>query len=322
MTSFSYNVLPVKFLELVDEIIPAQLKEQVLLSYCQKRPTTFRTNTLKIATSDLITKLDQSGIQFEVVSWLPDAFILFSPYKEFTETDIYQNGLVYVQSLSSMIPPLVLDPKFDNKICDLTAAPGSKTSQIAALMKNSGEILANDLSRVRLYKLEHNLKLLGVKNTKISHTPGQLLWQKYPEYFDKTLIDTPCSLEGTFCTLDPKSFSTWSSNKVKQLSQMQKFLLRSAVSLTKVGGEIVYSTCTLSPQENEEVIDWLLKKEAGRVELLPINLKIDNPIMLGLKAWGHKTFSQDLEKTLRILPSNLMEGFFLAKFKKLDSSLN
>jgi tRNA (cytosine49-C5)-methyltransferase len=147
-----------------------------------------------------------------------------------------------------------------------------------------------------------------------------MLWQKYPEYFDKVLLDSPCSLEGRFDASDPKSYQDWSPKKVKLLSKMQKFLLRSAISLCKIGGEVVYSTCTLSPEENEEVIDWILSKEGGAVSVETISFKVPHEIP-GLASWKGKLFNPEVQKSIRILPSKEMEGFFVVKLKKHKSTI-
>src|SRR6202035_4766795 len=112
----------------------------------------------------------------------------------------------------------------------------------------------------RLFKLKENFKTMGVINAKVLNLPGESFWKQLPEYFDKTLVDVPCSMEGRIRCDDPKSYKDWSTKKIKQLSKLQKYLLRSAVSATKVGGTIVYSTCTLAPEENEEVIEWVVNK--------------------------------------------------------------
>ena len=270
-------MLPDKFLQDLLPYIKSSDFDRIL-------PTTFRVNTLK---SDFETI--KSRLNFEYILH-NEAFVTHYSLRSIQELDIYKNGDIYVQGLSSMIPVTVLDPKENEIILDICSAPGSKTSQIAALMQNTGQIIANDNSRIRIYKLEANLKNLGVTNTTIINTSGQSLWQKYPDYFDKSLVDVPCSMEGRFSSLDPKSYKYWSPAKVKELAQLQKFLLRSAFGCTKPCGTIVYSTCTLNTRENEQVIEWLLEKEKGRVELI---------------------------STQRINPSPIMEGFFVAKLKKL-----
>lgn len=255
----------------------------------KKKPTTFRINTLKI------NHLQLPGFEFDFVPNIPGAFILNNKsQKELTQTDVYKNGEIYVQSLSSMMPALVLDPKPGEKILDITAAPGSKTTQMAALMENRGEIVANDASFERIYRLKANLAVQGVTIARVIKNDARAIWQQFPEYFDRVLVDVPCSMEGRFQTNNPKTYQDWSIKKIKILAQLQKWILRSAVSATKPGGTLVYSTCTLNHEENENVIDWILKKEKGNIELV---------------------------KMERINPSELMEGFFIAKIRKLNSNV-
>lgn len=316
-----WDVLPPDFLEKTILAFGQEKAHKIFVSFSHKNPSTFRANTLKISAERLLESLKELKIEVEQLPWYSDAFILKNvPQKVLTETDMYKQGYLYVQSLSSMIPPLVLSPQPGEKILDLTAAPGSKTTQIAALMQNSGEILANDKSRIRMYKLEANVRLQRATNVKFSYIPGEFLWKKYPEYFDKTLVDVPCSMEGRFFVDDPKTYQDWKWGKVKMLSEMQKWLLRSAISATKPGGTIVYSTCTINPEENEGVIDWILKKEKGHVELE----KIDIPHLStenGMTQFGNKKYDASVTHSLRIFPSDIMEGFFVAKLKKLASNL-
>ncbi len=311
------QVLPQVFIDRLENLLPEKTKEEVLAAFCAERPTTFRTNTLKITTPELEEELTKKGINYQKVSFLPDAFILEGSAKQLTTTGLFDSGLLYVQSLSSMIPALVLEIKQNENVLDMTAAPGSKTSQIAALMENTGHIVANDISRVRLYKLRANLKLLDVKNTTVIQKKGQDLWKSYNNFFDKVLVDAPCSLEGRFQCQNPKTYRTWNIKKVKQLSHLQRYLLRSALTCAKPGGVIVYSTCTLSPEENEEALDWLLTNEKNSVVLEPINLEIPEKITAFPK-WQNKVFDPQIKNAMRILPSSLMEGFFVAKLRKVQ----
>lgn len=313
--------LPKDFLTRLPRFVDATCLENILAAFCAYRPSTFRVNTLKTTSEDLLSKLHSLNIEIEPVSFVKNAFILkHTPQKVLTSTDIYNQGLIYIQSLSSMLPPLVMDPKINDKVLDITAAPGSKTTQIASIMENKGEIIANDISKVRLYKLAANLKIQGVTNTKITRLPAESIWKIYPEYFDKTLVDVPCSMEGRFQNDTPKSFKDWSAGKVKILSQKQKFILRSAISATKPGGTICYSTCTLSPEENEEVIDWVLKKTGDALQLVPIDIAglQSHP---GLTSYNNRQFDPALKHALRIYPEPVMEGFFIAKIVKLKSTL-
>jgi 16S rRNA (cytosine1407-C5)-methyltransferase len=312
--------LPEKFLDRIDKIVPEGRKDGVLRSFCERRSTSFRANTLKISADDLEQYLQKQGVDFERIGWNTNAFVLTSEsgndVKSLTEVSLYKEGGFYIQSLSSMIPALVLDPKPNERILDIAAAPGSKTTQLAALMENGGEIVANDISSVRIYKLRANLQQQGVTNTRVTRIPGQLLWKKYPEYFDKALVDAPCSLEGRISCIDPKTYADWSVKRIEFLSQRERFLLRSAVSAVKPGGVIIYSTCTLAPEENEEVVNWILEREKGalRVESIDIaGFLVYRPIM----KWRKQVFAPEVEKTVRILPSETMEGFFLAKIRKL-----
>jgi len=312
--------LPPAFLQRLPHLIPPDQIDAVLAAFV-RRPTTFRVNTLKTTCTTLLARLAELGFQVEAVPWYAEAFILRNKSKaELIATPMYQNGELYVQSLSSMLPPLVLDPQPGERILDLAAAPGSKTTQIAALMRNTGEIVANDRSKIRLHKLVANLKLQGVTNVRTRLTSGEDLWKRFPEYFDRTLVDAPCSLEGRFEAGNLKSFGDWSLRKVQFLSTIQQHLLRSAVSATKPGGIIVYSTCTLSPEENEQVIDWMLQKEPGVIEVETIELAVPG-VQAGMTEWEGKAFAPAVRKAVRLLPSPLMEGFFIAKLRKVQSNV-
>jgi len=312
--------LPQVFLDRLTQIIPPYQLAAVRESFT-RRPTTFRVNTLKSNRETLLAKLSELGFAVEPVDWYSDAFILRNKSKqELIDTPAYQNGEMYVQGLSSMIPPLVLDPQPGEKICDVAAAPGSKTTQMAALMNNTGEIIANDRSKIRLFKLVANLKLQGVTNVRTSLAEGEALWKRFPQYFDKALVDVPCSLEGRFDVKNPKSYRDWSLRKVKLLSTHQQHILRSAVSATRVGGVIIYSTCTLSPEENEQVIDWLLDKEPGVVEVESIDFSVPG-LQAGLTQWERHDFAPEIERTLRVIPSEVMEGFYIAKLIKVRSNV-
>lgn len=313
--------LPQEFLLRLKEQLPSQYYSSVLHSFTIRKPTTLRANTLKITAAQLRKNLADEGIKADTIHWYSDAFTLKNiTLRQLQETKWYKDGYLYVQSFSSMIPALVLAPQPGEKILDITAAPGSKTTQMAMMMGNTGEIVANDISRVRLFKLEANLKIQGVTNVKVVSLPAQRVWRQYPEYFDKTLVDVPCSMEGRFDAHEPKSYAGWSVKKVKSLAKDQKWILRSAVSATKPGGTIVYSTCTISPEENEGVIDWILNKEKGSVKVESIIFSGVKSVQ-GIEKWYEETYSPEVKKTVRILPSATMEGFFVAKLKKIKSTV-
>jgi 16S rRNA (cytosine1407-C5)-methyltransferase len=314
--------LPKDFIDRLAILVPKNKLSDVLASFTSRRPTTIRANTLKTTVVNLHKKLVDQGAELTSVQWNALASIVNKlELRDLTNTESYKNGELYVQSLSSMVPPLVLAPRAGDKVLDIAAAPGSKTTQMAAMMENQGEIIANDTSHVRRYRLQANLDTQGVTIAKVGKVDGRSIWQEYPEYFDKTLVDVPCSMEGRFLGSDAKTYKDWSPKKVKILSNLQRWLLRSAISATKTGGIIVYSTCTLSPEENEGVIDWILQKEAGNIQMLPID--IDNlPIDPAVTRWGEKEYDPEVAKCARILPSAYMEGFFVAKIQKIASNIH
>lgn len=312
------KVLPLDFCTRATDIFPDEFDLATLVIGLKTiRPTTFRVNTLKSTRQQIEKILIEKDIPFTHPNWYPDAFIVpFEFDEQIVKSDEFKNGLIYVQSLSSMLPPLILNPKPGETVLDLCAAPGSKATQMAAMMKNEGQIIANDNSRIRSYRLQGNIRIQAVTNTKTFLGPGQAIWQRFGNVFDKVLADVPCSLEGRFNINDPDSFRQWTTKEVKKLSDRQKFLLRSAISATKKGGEIVYSTCTLSPEENEEVVDWILKKEAENIEILPIEvpgLTLTNSLL----KWKNKTYIPEVAMSKRIVPNETFEGFFVAKFKKI-----
>ncbi len=270
---------------------------------------------------EVVEQLRRLGFELEQVSWYRDAYVLRNRSKrELMQAPPHIEGGIYLQNLSSMVPALVLAPQPGERVLDMAAAPGSKTTQIAALMGNKGEIVANDVSPTRRFRLLANLRQQGVTIARVTSIRGEVMWRSYPEQFDRTLLDAPCSMEGMFKCGDPATYEHWSPRKVKVLAQRQAHLLRSAVSATKVGGVVVYSTCTLSPEENEGVVDWLLHKEGDAVELEPVEVP-GLELAPALEGWQGRRFDPKVSLSARILPSSLMEGFFVARIRKVRSNL-
>jgi NOL1/NOP2/sun family putative RNA methylase len=308
--------LPEKFLARLQKIIPSQKFDNIANTFAMEKPTTFRVNTLKRPVQEVREKLQSSGFRLESVAWYPDAFILRDGrLRDLQETDIYKKGEIYVQSLPSMVPPLVLDPQPGEKILDLTAAPGSKTTQIACLMKAQGRLLANDNNKVRFYRMKANVELQGASFVELSLRYGEIFGREYPNQFDRVLLDAPCSAEGRFEAKDPSTFGYWKPAKVHEMAQKQKKLMYSAVSALRAGGILVYSTCTYAPEENEGILDWALSKFPDQMELENISFSLPNQ-MAGLGTWDEKTFHPSVRKSVRILPNAQMEGFFVARLRK------
>ncbi|MCB9798284.1 RsmB/NOP family class I SAM-dependent RNA methyltransferase [Candidatus Nomurabacteria bacterium] len=314
--------LPEKFLERTEIIVGKSKFEMVRKTFVDK-PTTFRVNTLKSSIEEVQRLLAEKGFKVKQVPWLKGAYILQNRSKrELTTADFYLEGKIYVQSLASMVPPLVLDPQPGEKVLDLTAAPGSKTSQMAGMMQKKGELVANDLNKVRFFRLKANMELLGVDipaddwEFSLRMEDGSALAQEYPEYFDKVLLDVPCSGEARFIEGYPKSYGYWSEKKIKNLEYRQHKILMAGWSALAPGGYLVYSTCTMAPEENEMRISKLLERvgeHAKVVEVKVSGLKTLSPIM----HWRERDLHPDVAKTLRILPTMEVEGFYTAKIQKL-----
>ena len=302
--------LPQEFIDQLYEEYSPLTVDKILSGMSDKRNTTLRANTIKSNIQEVMNILKQNGIKFDRVSIYNDALILKdSMEKRLQSLELYESGKIYIQSLSSMIPPIVLDPKPNDKVLDLTAAPGSKTTQMAALMDNTGYILANELDSIRCERLKFNIEKQGVKIAEVSNDRGENIGKKYVEYFDKVLLDAPCSGEGRFIANDPKTYRSWSIRTVKELSKLQKKLFKSAYTALRKGGELVYSTCTLNNKENEEILEWAL--EEFDLKMMDIWLDIKNSVKA---VSGSK---KEIEKAIRILPSKETEGFFVAKLKKI-----
>lgn len=306
--------LPEEFIEKLKKIYPGSFPK-IFESFLLKREETFRINYLKTDLLHLKEDLDREGIRYRELHWPKGSFILRSKFRDLQKSPLYIDGKIYMQNVSSMIPPILLDPKKGERILDLCAAPGAKTSQIASIAGRGIELVAVEKLEIRHQKLLATLRIQGVDFAKVLLADGISIRKEYaPGYFDKVLVDAPCSGEALFYLRDPKTFKPWNRRRVKDLSHTQKDLLYSGIYALKPGGELIYSTCTFSPEENEEVVDWALNK-FGDLRLMPIDLPVPNKVR-GLTSWEGKRFSKDLSLALRILPNEFMEGFFLARLKK------
>lgn len=303
--------LPKEFMEfLYNKYTPVKV-DQILLGMTSDRYTTLRVNTLKYDIQSLMRYFKENNIKFERVLWYKDALIIKNvDEKQLQKLDIYDKGYIYIQSLSSMVPPLALKPLPGEKVLDLTAAPGSKTTELAALMENEGYILANELDKIRCERLKYNVEKQDAKIIEIVNGRGEKIGDKYLEYFDRVLLDTPCSGEGRFVVNRVATYRDWSTKKVKELSKLQKKLFESAYKALKPNGVMVYSTCTLNEEENEFILEWALEKFDFKLVNIGIEIKDEQ------KAFNNR--EKTLEKAIRILPSKQTEGFFVAKLVKGD----
>jgi NOL1/NOP2/sun family putative RNA methylase len=284
------------------------------------RPRRFiRCNTLKISSEELFKRLSKKWMVEQPFMKHKEIMIVESELKpgELGNSVEHLLGYFYVQEISSMLPPLVLKPEPGEFVLDLCSSPGSKTTQMAAMMKNEGTIIANDIKLDRVKILSANLERCGVMNTIITRNDGVGLCERLAKKkfkFDKILLDVPCSGEGTLRS-SPKTFKMWNYKVVKKLSREQRKIFVNALKCLKKGGEVVYSTCTHSPEENEEVVNFIVENFSVSVENVNLPLKC-RP---GIKEWNGKKFNEETEKCCRIYPQdNDSEGFFVSKFKLLE----
>lgn len=280
-------------------------------------PKTIRCNTLKIQPEELKKRLEKKWKISQPFKTNPEIMIIENQLLpgELGKSREHLLGLYYIQEISSMMPILVLQPKPDDIILDLCAAPGSKTTQLAALMQNKGTILANDVSLGRISILSANLERTGSSNTVITRHDAVQLCKKLKKFLkpDKILADVPCSGEGNIRS-NPATFKMWNLKVIEKLSRIQKKISASALELLNPGGELLYSTCTHSPEENELVVQHLL--DNYNIEIQPINLPLKT--RGGITSWKNIKLSNELKKACRIYPQdNNTEGFFLCKIKKL-----
>jgi len=279
-------------------------------------PHSIRCNTLKISVDALVKRLNSKGWKIkQPFSENPEIMIVGSRLGpgELGKTKEHLLGYYYVQDISSMLPMLVLKPKAGEVLLDLCASPGSKTSQAGAMMDNKGTIIANEISLGRLRILASNLQRCGVMNAIITKKEGGNLCEKIKKRsnlrFDKISVDAPCTGEGTL-RKSPKTLLMWNKKMILNISRIQKRLAASAFEILKDGGEMIYSTCTLSPEENEGVVDFLVKELGARV--LPIDL--DLKTREGVVEWEGQKFDDSVKNCVRVYPQdNDTDGFFVAR---------
>ena len=303
--------LPPEFIARLRRIVPGAWLEDCLMSFLASKCVGFRVNTLKSDQPTLERELAEMAVAFEKVEWLPEAYLAPPSMRDvLSHSPAFTEGRLYIQDLSSMLAVHVLDPQPGEEILDLAAAPGGKTCFVAARMQNRGRIAAVEVIRERMYRLMANLRTAGAQIVDVYLTDGRTVGNKTPNRFDRVLLDAPCSSEARIHLTEPDSYARWSLRKIAECSRKQRGLLVSAVKAAKPGGLIVYCTCSFAPEENEAVVDYALKEFGGEVEAIPVSIPISN-WMPGLVEWEGQKFHPDVTKSVRILPTSEMRGFFL-----------
>ena len=302
----------------LEELFPESDLQAFLEATRRKLPTVIRVNTLKALETTVVQRLQQQGFVLEKIPGVPFAYRLREKPYPIGKTLEHFLGYVYVQELASMLPPVVLDPRPHERVLDLAAAPGSKTTQMAQMMENTGVIVANDVDVQRMKALTNNLDRSGVLNTVLTQVDGYKLGFWLENTFDRVLLDAPCSALGTL----HKTYEIlkwWSWGKVGRLVRTQKGLILAAYRALRPGGVLVYSTCTLVPEENEGVVQFLLDRHPG-ARILPVPEIPGLKMRSGLTAWKRNAYDPKMALTRRVYPQdNLTEGFFIARIQKRGS---
>jgi NOL1/NOP2/sun family putative RNA methylase len=263
---------------------------------------------------------------------LNEKWKVIQPYKDYPEIMLIESdlgpgelgnsiehvlGYYYVQEVCSMMSVIALNPQPGELILDLCASPGSKTTQIVSKMKNTGTLMANDLKLDRIAILASNLEKAGSTNTVVTRNDAIDLCSKFKKrniQFDRILLDAPCSGEGTIRS-SPKTLLMWNEQVVDKFSRQQKKMLAHALKCLKVGGTLVYSTCTHAPEEDESVVDFAIRNFPVKIEHVSLPLKTRQ----GITEWKTESFSSEVKKSHRIYPQdNDSEGFFLCKMTLLS----
>lgn len=291
---------------LIEKLHKDYTEEQVnkiIDGYKKEKRLTFRVNTIKTTVEAIEKELIKNEIEFEKVKWSKEAFVILNKAeKEIQELEMYKNGKIYLQSLSSMLPPIVLNPMPKNDILDMTAAPGGKTTQIAALSNNEANITACEINKIRAERLKYNLDKQGASSVFIMLKDARNIDDFFS--FDQILLDSPCSGSGTINIKDNNLHEYFTTKLVEKSKKLQIALIKKAIKILKSGKEMVYSTCSILKEENEDIIRKVLNEG---IEIVPIEFD------------GKETLPQlstTIKGTLCICPTKYYEGFFIAKLRK------
>jgi NOL1/NOP2/sun family putative RNA methylase len=272
-----------------------------------------RVNPLKATVDRVRRAYDEAGVAHEPVDWHERLLRLDSDSPGASWP--YVHGWVYPQEEVSVLPALALDPQPGESVFDTCAAPGSKTTQIAAAMADRGTLVANDQNLGRLAPLRSNAQRLGVTNTVVTHGDARNFSMNplAVDEFDRTLVDAPCTCEGTI-RKNPDALAEWSETYLHSVADLQRSILGRAIEVTRPGGRVVYATCTFAPEENEAVLDHALAEHDCRV----VDVRGDLPLETapGVREWDGQEFDPQVQRAARVYPHhNDTGGFFCARLE-------
>ena len=296
--------IPEFLLELLLKQYGKNTTKSILKGYSNNRPITLRANTLKTSINYIKNTLNTLNISFKIVPWYTDALILENTSEEqIKNLDIYKEGFIYLQNLSSMIPPIILNPQANENILDMAAAPGGKTTQMLALSQNKAFITACEKNKIRAERLKYNINKQNANRVNVMTKDSRNLDDFFS--FDKILLDAPCSGSGTINLSNNNLEKIFTKDLINRSTKFQHQLLTKAVKLIKPGHEIIYSTCSILSVENENIVQDFIN--SNKLQIIPIDKNVFPDIHF---------LPTSIAGTLCIAPSELYEGFFVAKLKK------
>lgn len=312
------NIIPKELFASLEETFKPSDYNKIIDSFRIKKKSCIRVNTLKTEKSYVMKVLQKDGFKFKDIYLIKDAFIFNENIDNILlKHHLTKEGYIYLQNISSMLPAIILNPEENEKILDIAAAPGSKTTYLAAIMNNKGEIDAIEPNYIRMERLKHNATLLGAKIINFHKTRGEIFLSDKDSIYDKVLVDAPCSGEGGTTIYDKNSYQYWKRNTLNKFQTLQIKLLSNAIRLCKKNGTIVYSTCTLNIIENEMVINEILKKESVVIESIDNKFKEIESSIEPFLSYKDIKFDKSIKNCLRIIPTDQYEGFFICKLKKI-----
>ena len=300
--------MPEKIPEFLKEMLVQQYGEDIVQKIAQgylcNRPVTLRANTIKTNIETVKNNLIKASINFKEVAWNKDALIIENANEnDIRKLSMYENGEIYLQSLSSMIPPIILNPQEGENILDMAAAPGGKTTQVAALSDNKARITACEKNKIRAQRLKYNLEKQGVKCASVMLEDARTLDDFFS--FDKILLDAPCSGSGTLNLNEGNIEKFFTKELILRSIKTQEELLKKALNILKPGNEMIYSTCSILKDENEYILNKVLSSK--NAQIIPIDAKLLE---------GIPTLPVSIDGTICVEPNELYEGFFIAKIRK------
>ena len=312
MEQFNSGELPKDFQVRMKHMLKDET-EDFLSSYDRPRTYGLRWNPLKMNEETFLGKMPFS---LDKISWAKEGYY-YDPKQQPGKHPFHEAGAYYIQEPSAMAVVEILDPKPGETILDLCGAPGGKTTQIAGRMAGQGLLVSNEIVPGRAAILSQNVERMGIRNAVVLNETPEQLSQHFPCFFDRIVVDAPCSGEGMFHK-DPGAVKEWSLQQVQVCAQRQKDILTEAVTMLKPGGILVYSTCTFAPEEDEQIAEWLIgnfpEYEIEDTHALQLGLSKGRP------EWAMDVTLEYLDKTARIWPHKQHgEGHFIARFKKAGS---